>query len=83
MTSSMTIFFTVAFRKMYRCVENLSKLSAIWSAIRILHDFSSRIGQYEKKETGSTMKRVIFDRFGLFRKIHILESRLTHRPTTG
>lgn len=70
----MTNFLTDAICKMCSCVETLSKLSAVWAAVRYLRYFSSRIVQYEKKETGSTMESVIFERFVLFRKIHIMES---------
>ena len=68
----MTLFSTNAIRKMHNCVETLLKMSFISSAIRYLHDFSSRIDQDGMKETGLPIKSMIFERCGLFRKIHMM-----------
>jgi hypothetical protein len=83
MMRSMTIYSTDAACIAHSCTQINEKQAAFSQAHRFLNDFPSRIDQYGKKAAGMIVKRYLFGRFGLFRKIHIMESRLTHRPTTG
>ena len=77
------LFLTDAVRMGHRCAEIQGKRYDFSKVHPYMNDFSSRNDQHEDKPTGMASKRGRFGRLGLFGKIHIRDSRLTHRPTTG
>jgi hypothetical protein len=82
MTSSMTSFSINAGCMWQRCVKNNAKQAAFYEVDQNSNDFSSRRDHNRRKEAGMTLPSGIPGSFDSFRKIHILESRLTHRPTS-
>ncbi|VTR68026.1 hypothetical protein DESC_660153 [Desulfosarcina cetonica] len=75
------IILSDAVRMGYRCAEIQGKRNDFSKVQPYMNDFSSRNNQHGNKLAGLPSKRGRFGRLGLFRKIHILDSRLTHRPT--
>ena len=81
MTLSMFIFLTGGGFIGHRCAQIKEKTPAFSEVHRYLRDFSSRIDRHGQEVAGATLNKRISERFGPFRKIHIMESRSTHRPT--
>jgi hypothetical protein len=81
MTLFRPIVSTDATRIRHRCAENMEKPSPFTRVHPHSNDFSSRIDQFCVKLESIAPERACFGRLGFFRKIHRLDSRLTHRPT--
>lgn len=62
----------------HRCAEIQGKRYDFSKVPPYMNDFSSRNEQYGNKPAGMVSKSGCFGRLRLFRKIHILDSRLTH-----
>ena len=65
----------------HRCAQIKEKTPAFRKFTGIYVIFSSRIDRHGQEVAGATLNKRISERFGPFRKIHIMESRSTHRPT--